>query len=323
MKDPRPPLGKAETWIALVVVLFVLAMVAAGIWAGGAQTLAAFESLNFGAVLVLLSLSLVNYFARTIRWLSLSRFLGIDIPAPANALYYVAGFSMTTTPGKMGESLRLWFMRSRYRLSYDRTLALMVGDRVFDAVAMALLVLATALFMRDQLWLSLLTGAAVAMMTFALFYQGFPLRIANFVYTRIAITPRAAVRIRRLLSLIDRLAHPVNFSAQTALSVLGWLSECVAFALVLRFLHLSVPVPVAIFIFSFSMIMGAVSFLPGGLGGFEIAAVALLTTQHVPLALAVAATAIVRLTTLWFAVFLGFLALPLAFIQLRRGVAMS
>lgn len=307
-------------WIAILVVLFALAMVGAGIWAGGAQTLAAFESVSAGAICFLLGLSLLNYGLRTARWLSLSRLLHIEIPPLSNALYYVAGFAMTTTPGKMGEVLRLWLMRSRYRLPYDRTAALMVGDRVFDAVAMVLLVLATVFFVTAKLWAMLLAGAGFVALATVLFAGGFLLRGAGLVYKNFPFSPRLAVKIRRLLQYMRRVTCLENFTLPAVISLLGWLAECLAFAYVLRFLGLEVSIPAAIFIFSLSMIMGALSFLPGGLGGFEVTAVALLSAQHVPLASAVAATAIVRLTTLWFAVFLGFLALPLAFSQLRRAM---
>jgi len=53
------------------------------------------------------------------------------------------------------------------------------------------------------------------------------------------------------------------------------------------------------------MLAGAVSFMPGGLGGAEAAMTALLVTSNVDMPQAVAATVIIRLATLWFAVLLG------------------
>jgi len=50
---------------------------------------------------------------------------------------------------------------------------------------------------------------------------------------------------------------------------------------------------------------GALSFMPGGLGGDEAVMVGLLVWQGLDAADAVAATVIIRVTTLWFAVLLG------------------
>lgn len=67
----------------------------------------------------------------------------------------------------------------------------------------------------------------------------------------------------------------------------------------------------ALFIFFFSMLTGAVSFLPGGLGGTESTMVGLLMLNNIVLPQAVAATVLIRLVTLWFAVALGVIALSM------------
>ena len=61
-------------------------------------------------------------------------------------------------------------------------------------------------------------------------------------------------------------------------------------------------------VYALAMLAGALSFLPGGLGGAEAVMVAALTLKGVDQPSAVAATIIIRLATLWFAVALGLLA---------------
>jgi uncharacterized protein (TIRG00374 family) len=68
----------------------------------------------------------------------------------------------------------------------------------------------------------------------------------------------------------------------------------------------------AIFVFSFSMIVGAGSMLPGGLGSTEVTAVVLLRALGVDFDAAVVSTALVRVTTFWFAVGIGVGLLPAA-----------
>jgi len=62
-------------------------------------------------------------------------------------------------------------------------------------------------------------------------------------------------------------------------------------------------------IYALSMLAGAVSFLPGGIGGAEAVMTGLLLMSGATETKAVAATVIIRLATLWFAVALGALAL--------------
>ena len=63
------------------------------------------------------------------------------VPFGRTALVYVAGFSMTPTPGKMGEALRLWLLERIHGFRYARTAAVMIGDRVGDLAAILALCL--------------------------------------------------------------------------------------------------------------------------------------------------------------------------------------
>ena len=90
------------------------------------------------------------------------------------------------------------------------------------------------------------------------------------------------------------------------------MAEALAFYWLLGWLGLDVPIAFAVFVYAVAMLAGALSFLPGGLGGTEAVMVGLLIWKGVFLPEAVAATILIRLTTLWFAVFLGVIALALS-----------
>jgi len=114
------------------------------------------------------------------------------------------------------------------------------------------------------------------------------------------------VRAMRLLS------EPGVFLPALALGAVGWCSEGLSFFVVLHALGAGLNPGACVFIFAFAMMVGAISVLPGGLGSTEATMIGLLVTQHVGFDVAVVATAVVRVTTLWFAVSLGLLALPWA-----------
>ena len=79
----------------------------------------------------------------------------------------------------------------------------------------------------------------------------------------------------------------------------------------------------AVSVYSVSSIVGGLSTLPGGLGGFEGACIGLLVAQGVPIPVAVAATAVIRVGTLWFSILVGFICLPGAMRHGQSGYAAS
>jgi len=96
-----------------------------------------------------------------------------------------------------------------------------------------------------------------------------------------------------------------------AMGLVAWGAEGVAFYYIMHVLGSDMTLQTALFIYAFSMLVGAISFLPGGLGGTEATMVALLILNNIAQPQAVAATVLIRLATLWFAVALGVIAMSL------------
>ena len=74
------------------------------------------------------------------------------------------------------------------------------------------------------------------------------------------------------------------------------------------------------------MLVGAVSFIPGGVGSAEAALTTLMVLQGVDMPTAIVIAILCRITTLWFAVALGvaaMLAIESGIVTQRRGHAPS
>ena len=78
-----------------------------------------------------------------------------------------------------------------------------------------------------------------------------------------------------------------------------WSCEALALHVILEALRSEVPLAGSFFLFAAASLLGVLSMLPGGLGGFEATLVVLLGRFDVPTSTAVAATLLFRLGTLW------------------------
>jgi uncharacterized protein (TIRG00374 family) len=313
---------RAEYSAVIMAVVFVMAMAAAGIWFGLEEVWHRMLTLSPVALAGLLGLSLVNYMLRAWRWYLYSQHLNIHISRRRTGLYYFAGFAMTTTPGKLGEALRLWFLERCHGYRYERTAPLLIGDRMGDAVAITLLCLAgISAFGAAYVTGTLVAAAALVGALLMLLRPHVPLRIVLVIYGLVGRWPRLFGAARGVVRKTSRLLDPRIFVLTSAMGVIGWLCEALALHWLLIDLGADITLQQSIFVFAFGMLIGAVSMLPGGLGGTEATMFALLTLLNVPADTALAATMIIRLTTLWFAVGLGFIALPLAFRLARQPVS--
>ncbi len=132
------------------------------------------------------------------------------------------------------------------------------------------------------------------------------------VYRMTGLQPRLFGRARAATRSMGLLSSPPLLATTLALGTVGWLAEGVALWLLLDWLGAGLPLATAIAIFVFATLAGGLTGAPGGVGGAEAAMLGLLALQGVPLEVAVPATAVIRVTTLWFAILLGLAAFPMA-----------
>ncbi|MCF8507047.1 MAG: flippase-like domain-containing protein [Caulobacter sp.] len=303
-------LRRAERRVLIGVLAFVALFVLAGAAMGGGAVLDHLAGLDAGLIAGLLALSLTNYGLRLIRWQVFSHALDIRLGWGRAGLYYVAGFALTVTPGKMGEALRLWLMR-RDGIPYETSASVLIGDRLSDSGAVLLLCLAGASAFAGHLAGVAVLGLVVGGVTILFLRPAVLLSLINRLHG-VAGRRHARLfgRVRMALRRMRALASWKVYGGTLVLAVIGWAAEAAELWWLLRHMGSPISPEAALFVFCFAMVAGAVALLPGGLGGTELGMVGLLAVLGVPLDAAIAATAVVRVTTLWFAVGLGFAALP-------------
>ncbi len=305
--------------VLAAVVLYLITAVASDLDAvGGAM-------LRLGSVgwLLVLGLSLLNYALRFVRWQLYLVQLEHDVPPVMSAGYYLAGFAFTTTPGKAGEAVRSLYLRRR-GVSYVRSLAALFAERLVDLVTMLLLALAAAWTFPQAQMPVITLGAAILVLLPAVHSTG----LHNVMSRWLARLPwdrmrRLGVHALDLLRSASTLLRLGPLYAGFALGLLAWGAEGVGFWLILEYLEVSVSLAVAIGVYAIAVLVGALSFIPGGLGSTEAVMVLLLVLLGADTPTAVAATLICRLATLWFAVLIGVVVVVLLELRGERLAGMA
>ena len=292
--------------------LMVLGLLGLAAATGWSETLDQFRKLSPLQVGALLGLSLANYFLRGVRWHLFARRLGLPTGLLQDVRHFIAGFAMSVTPGRVGELVRMRWLRRETGWSFERTAPLVLMDRASDLVAMALILALGVTFsaagIKGALPVTLLAlGAACA----ATRPRSLSI-IAGGLYRIIGRWPRLFVRVRRAARSLGRFTSPAILLPATGLGLIGWLTEGYAFHLLLVWMGADIGFWTAIAIFIFATLAGGLTSAPGGVGGAEAAMVALLLLQNVPPEVALPATLIIRVTTLWFAIGLGLAVFPFA-----------
>ena len=275
-------------------------------------------------ILILLALSLVNYLLRGVRWHMFALRLGLPTTMMQDLRHFLGGFAMSITPGRVGELIRMRWLRRETGWAVERTAPLVLMDRASDLKAIAIIlgvsVSLTTTGLKGALPVTVLAiGLAVITTRPKLLAS-----LATYTYKTVGIAPRLFVRIRMAARSLKQFSGASVMLPALALGLIGWLAEGYAFYLLLGWFGADIGLAMAVAIFVFSTLAGGLTGSPGGVGGAEAAMVAMLLTQGVALETALPATAIIRITTLWFAIGIGMTIFPFAErISMRKNHALE
>jgi glycosyltransferase 2 family protein len=257
---------------------------------------------------LILLLSLVNYAIRFGKWSYYLRIGSLSVPTYDSLLIFLSSLSMTVTPGKVGELLKAQLVKHVSGISRARTGPIVIAERLTDLLAIILLAIAgMTAFNLDVRILALVTLLplgllfTIACRPFALFCIG--------LAERLPVLGEKSDKIRDAYASIQQLVSPVPLVLMTLVSILSWGCECLGMYLAVLGFDYGISVLGATAAYAFGTVAGIVT--PGGIGPADVSIPLILSSQmgegSRPAALA--ATFIIRLATLWFAVGVGVVAL--------------
>lgn len=303
----------------------VLVYVGWVIYSGVSDLQSTLASVRPFAILAALALSSLNYALRFWKWELCLSWLkirqgtpahpGIELSTGHSALIYLAGLSMSVTPGKVGEVLRSTLLKATHGVEFARTAPIVLADRLTDLIALVLLsCLGLSLAPETLPWL----GVAAALILLGVIVLGSPSRLHRLLDLVVARLPgKAGAVLEKARAMIDSSAQLLalpRLLALTVLSVAGWGLECLGYAFILEgFEGIIAPLVPSAFLWASTTLIGALSFLPGGLGATEYS-LGLLAQQLIPgltKAMAMASTLLIRGATLWFGEVVGAVCLTL------------
>ncbi len=250
-----------------------------------------------------------SYGVRFVKWHYLVRRSGAaDLTPAADARIFLSGFPLSVTPGKVGEALKAVWLNQAAGLPVSQGLSVVLADRLSDGLAMVLLSTAGVLAL-PRAWPAF--GAAAGALILVVVLSQFRRLTLGLLEAgaRLPWIGQLMPAASRFYEAAHGLLRPRPALVAVILGGAAWFAEGAATFGVL--VGLGVPaspglLATAVFAFAFSTIIGALSALPGGLGATEASLAGLLVLLvHLPAATAAAATLLLRLATLWFAVLIG------------------
>ncbi len=301
--------------LAVGLMLGLAVILALGLFSDLPRLLDSLTRWNWAFVPVVLLAVLANYGLRFLRWHYYLAVIGTREISVSDSLgIFLSGFTLTMTPGKLGEVLKSFLLKQLNDTPVSYSASLVIAERLTDVLGMVLLAAAGLGAFQNGAPALAAAVALSAMLILLVQQRSLSLRLIGLL-GRMPVVGRFAAPATNLYESSYLLLRPRPLLAGIGLATLAWFAECLAFFIVI--LGLGIPASgslllQATFIYAIASLLGAISFLPGGLGATE-GSMAILLAQISGLEKdpAIAATLLVRFATLWFAILLGMAALLL------------
>lgn len=275
------------------------------------------------AFIVGLALAAGNYVLRILRWHYYLRHVNVAVPWVESALVFLSGFVMSVTPGKVGEVLKSLLLFESRGVALTRTAPIVVAERLTDLTALVLLTAVGALAFKHGIPVATAGAVIVALLLSFCSYAPLGRALLRFC-ERIPLIRRFTGKLWLAYDALLTMTRPGPLLWATAISTIAWAMECASlYYIVHGFAGVAMSWDAATFAYAASTVIGALAMMPGGLGVTEVGMAGLvqtLGTGAMTPAVASATTILVRVATLWFAVAVGAVALPVhRALYIRRG----
>ncbi len=276
---------------------------------------AAIAGMELRWIPLFITLPLVNYYYRFLKWQYFLRRIGLRIPFGRSLQVFLSGFAMTISPGKLGELLKCYLLRDREGIPVARTSPIVIAERITDMLSMILVAVCGVLLVGGVRYLTAAAAGLVlsAAVMYVLLHPG-AFRKLTALLCRVPFFGKHRDSLDGFRESCTALLDLRSLLVSIPLGVVSWGIEATVLCAVAASLGYALPVGTAFLAHAAGSIAGAVSMIPGGLGLTEITIDGILAGS-LSVSDATAVTLIMRFATLWFAVLLGGITLGLS----RRG----
>ena len=266
------------------------------------------EQFKFEFLPLILLFSFLGIIVLGFRQNILLKTVGIQISVKENILLYLAGLSMIITPVGAGQAIKSYYLKKKFGCSVSKTLPLVLVEKFQDFITLVSILSFLLIFTQIN---EIIILDVIMIFLIIIIYIAFRIRrIFNKIiriFQNISRLNKFLVSISESYESLHAMTSAKTIFKNWFFGILSWSLEAMAIYLVFLAFDVDLGFILTTLITYSAILLGAVSFIPAGVGLTEISATSLLENQGIELSLAVSIILMMRVVTIWFSTVLGFI----------------
>lgn len=218
---------------------------------------------------------------RSFRWNFWLKQISKKISLKDNILFYFCGLILVITPARLGESIRSFFMKQDYGVSFSKTIPVVFVERFYELVIIGVMASVSLLFVDFNKLIimipAIFTIGIIIIANKRTILQSILKRLSKRkLFSKIIPNMEESTETFHLLIGLRQLTPAIS------LSMVAGILDMIGIYYLIIGLKLNISFPETILIMCSSIVAGYFSFIPGGFGAVEGSIIALLTIKGVP-----------------------------------------
>ena len=244
-----------------------------------------------------------------IKWHFLLKNSRINVPLTKSIAIFFSGSAFEVTPGQIGILIKSQLLKTSSNISRTKTVPIVIVEKIYDLIGAILASVIGIIILGMEFYLIIIAISVLATIFFFMYHR----RSSELVFNRITKLKFFSKYIDNMSEFYEVVKKSTNVKAATICILLAltyWfiISAAAYYTLIAFDVNLLDYLKV-LAIYTTSTLLGAISFIPGGIGITEGSIAGLFTLNGVDISTALILGVMIRALTLWYSVGVGFISL--------------
>ena len=291
--------------ILIVILIMIAFYLLISTYSGLEEIADNFSSANFLFIPLIIGIVLSSIVIRSFIQKLLLDQLDVQLSLKQNFLLFMSGLALIVSPGGAGQIIKSYFIKERHGISISKTIPVILFERYYDLIGVTVLVVSSiiVIFSIESFLVSIIALVIIGILGISIRNESFFMKLLSF-QKKIIFMKKIELNEKEFFSSI-RLLRKSSISLKAIiLTILVTFWDGIAIYLGFQTFEVNMGYLEATQFYYTSIMIGVFSFVPGGMGIVE-GGFAILSSKYLEIAMGVSIIIFIRLTTIWFATFLG------------------
>jgi len=244
-----------------------------------------------------------------IKWHFLLKNSEVDVPLTKSIAVFFSGVAFEITPGQIGALIKSQILKTSYNIPRTKTVPIVIVEKVYDLIGAILASVIGIIILGMEIYLIAIAISVLAFIFFFMYHKP----ASELFFNRITKLKFFSKYIENISGFYETVQKSTNVRAATICILLAlaywFMVSAAAYYTLISFDVNILDYLKVLAIYSTSTLLGAISFIPAGIGITEGSIAGLFTLNGIDVSTALILAVTIRIFTLWYSVSVGFIAL--------------